>query len=268
MRTVRPDNRTRLLTVLTVTGLVVSLAVFNVLVACLRGNNTNHTGFGLWLLALVFLPTLLLGGWASLRGNRRGIGWLACLAGCGGMAFLCYIDYDKILLEYERWTKRGEKPAPLASWPPLSDEELYEFTPISEGVRRASSLTLFEGLPHPMWESDQLETELGSKETILIHDFPFYERPLVVAPDDVEPLRSLCAATGSYSSYMGEKLCGGYHPDYCLRWEDDTETYDLMICFGCGEMKFYGPENYLIADLKAEFETLLLKHRDQRPERK
>ena len=148
-------------------GLVVSMAVFNVLVAYLRGNNTNHTGFGLWLLALVFLPTLLLGGWAGLRGNRRGIGWLACLAGCGGMAFLCYIDYDNIL-----------------------------------------------------------------------------------------------------RSYMGEKLCGGYHPDYCLRWEDDTDTYDLMICFGCCEMKFYGPENYLIADIKAEFETLLEKYRDQRPESK
>ena len=268
MRTVRPDNRTRLLTVLTVTGLVVSLAVFNVLVAYLRGNNTNHTGFGLWLLALVFLPTLLLGGWAGLRGNRRWIGWMACLAGCGGMAFLWYIDYDNILLEYERWTTRGEKPAPLASWPPLADEELYEFKPISEGVRRAKWLTLFEGLPHPMWESDQLDEELGSKETIVIHDFPFYERPLSIAADDVEPLRSLCAAADSYASYTGEKLCGGYHPDYCLRWEDETDTYDLMICFGCGEMKLYGPENYLIVDLKADFQTLLEKYRDQRPERR
>ena len=189
------------------------------------------------------------------------------------MAFLYFIDHSNILLEHGRWEKRrmlghaSSNPVP-PSPPALTAEELSQFTPISEGIRRASSLTLFEGLPHPMGESDQLERELATKRTVLIHDFPFYERPLALAADEVEPLRRLCAAAGSYASYMGEKACGGFHPDYCLRWKDGTATYDLMICFGCSEMKLHGPGNYLIADLNAAFDTMLKKHRDQRPFRK
>jgi hypothetical protein len=65
---------------------------------------------------------------------------------------------------------------------------------------------------------------------------------------------------------MGEKACGGYHPDYCLTGKDGMATYDLMICFGCAEMKLYGPGNYLIVDLNdGAFKTLLVKHRNQRP---
>ena len=247
-------------------GLVASSVVLNVVVAYISGNNTNHTGFEPWLLAFLFLPTLFLGGWTAFKGNRRWIGWLACLAGCGGMAFLYYTDHCNLLLENNRGAKRGIPDRPIAIAPPLTVEELSQFTPISEGIRRASSLTLFEGLPHPMWESDRLENERATKKTILIHDFPFYARPLALAAEEVEPLRKLSSAAGSYASYMGEKACGGYHPDYCLTWHDGTASYDLMICFGCAEMKLYGPGNYLIVDLNDEaFETLLKKHRDQRP---
>lgn len=273
MRKPRPNSGTKPLTSLTVTGLVASLIVFNVLVAYIRENTMTLVGFEPWLFTLIFLPTALLGGWLGLKGvesKRRWVGWLACLAGCGGMAFLYCLDHFNILVEQERWAKRQppNTTAPIAKLPPLTTEELSQFTPISEGVRRASSLTLFEGLPHQNWDYDQHQRELATKKTVVIHDFPFYERPLVLSTDEVAELRRLCAAAGSYSSYSGEKLCGGYHPDYCLTWKDDTATYDLMICFGCEEMKLYGPQNYLIADLNAPFNKLLKKHQDQRPDRK
>lgn len=156
--------------------------------------------------------------------------------------------------------------------PGLTAKDLLQFTPISEGIRRASSVTLYEGLPHQTWEADELKKELATKKTVSFHAFPFYERPLVLAADEVEPLRRLAADASSYTTYGGPKLCGGYHPDYCLTWKDGSAAYQLLICFGCHEMKLYGPNSELIVDIGEEafraFEAALKKHRDQRPKTK
>jgi hypothetical protein len=151
----------------------------------------------------------------------------------------------------------------------LSANELIQFTPISEGVSRASALVLYEGLPHPFWEAEKFKRELGTKKTVRFHDYPFYERPLHVAEEEIGSLRRLSAAADSYWSYGGPKFCGAYHPDYCLAWKGDAATYDLLICFGCGEMKLYGAERMLVVDVRRDtfrqFETTLKKYRNQRP---
>jgi hypothetical protein len=143
------------------------------------------------------------------------------------------------------------------------------FTPVTKGMSQTSSLTLYEGLPHQAWEGELLKQELAAKRTVTIHEFPFYQRPLPVASADVEELRGLSAAVDSFSSYAGPKLCGGFHPDYCLSWKDGATTYELLICFGCHEMKFYGPKHEALADIRKDaferFEAILKKYRDQRP---
>jgi hypothetical protein len=109
-----------------------------------------------------------------------------------------------------------------ADFPELSANELVEFTPISQGVSRASTLILYEGLPHPLREAEQFKRELATKKTVRFHDYPFYEGPLHVAANDIGTLRRLSANPDSYWSYGGPKLCGGYHPDYCLAWRTRT----------------------------------------------
>jgi hypothetical protein len=155
--------------------------------------------------------------------------------------------------------------------PELTAKDLSQFTPISEGIRRASSLTLYEGLPHQSIEAAQLKVELATKKTIQLHGFPFYERALPVAAEEIEPLRRLSASADSFSHYDGPKKCGGYHPDYALAWKDGGTIHHLLICFGCHEMKLYGPRHELITDIRddayKQFETLLRKYRDQRPKR-
>lgn len=153
--------------------------------------------------------------------------------------------------------------------PELTAKDLSQFTPISVGVRHAASFTLYEGLPHQVVEADLLKRELATKKTIRLHGYPFYERPLPVAVDEIEALRGLCSAADSFWSYGGAKFCGGFHPDYCLAWKDGKATYELLICLGCHEMKLYGPKQELMADIRTEayqqFKTLLKKHRGQRP---
>ena len=157
----------------------------------------------------------------------------------------------------------GEKPE-------LSQDDLTQFTPISKGVKQARILTLYEGLPHQRWERKLLEHELKTKETVRIHGWPFYARSLPIEEADVEPLRGLSANPESYWSFREEKLCGGYHPDYCLALTDGEVEYHLLICLGCHEMKLYGPDQNLRVDIRddayKQFKEMITKYRDQRPE--
>lgn len=145
------------------------------------------------------------------------------------------------------------------------------FTPATEGLRQGSSLTLYEGLPHQSWEGELLQKELATKKTVTIHGFPFYERPLSIAAADVEELRRLCFAADSFSPYGGPKACGAYHPDYCLSWKDGATTCELLICFGCHEMKFFSLKQEELADIRKDaynrFAAILQKYRDQRPKK-
>ena len=66
------------------------------------------------------------------------------------------------------------------------------------------------------------------------------------------------------------KLCGGYHPDWLIRWTtSDGHTHELQICLGCHEAKMYGSGYRLYCDLADTaydtFKTTLSKYTKQRP---
>ena len=147
--------------------------------------------------------------------------------------------------------------------------DFIRFRPISQGIRHAPSFTLYEGLPHQLDEATKLAEELATKATFRIHHFPFYERPLPITPKDVETLRQLTASADTFWSYGGPKLCGGFHPDYCLAWGEDSTTYNLLLCFGCHEMLFSDTKRVLVADIREEalsqFKAILRKYHKQRP---
>jgi hypothetical protein len=151
----------------------------------------------------------------------------------------------------------------------LTADDLSGFRPISDGVARASSLRLYEGLPHQMWEKDQYDHELATKKSVQLHDYPFYERTLAVSQSDREELRRSTASAETYFTFSGEKPCGGYHPDYCLEWIDGENSYELLICLGCEEMKLFGPTQQLRVDIRRDaakrLKTILSQYRDQRP---
>ena len=49
---------------------------------------------------------------------------------------------------------------------------------VFDGVQNATKLTLYEGLPHQLFERQELKQERASKPTIIIHHFPFYRETL------------------------------------------------------------------------------------------
>jgi hypothetical protein len=120
-------------------------------------------------------------------------------------------------------------------------------------VRQADRLTVYEGLPHPRYEEAVFELELRTKPTTKLSGFPFYREPLNLKTDDVAELRSLLGASGTYQSHIDGKECGGFHPDYAVEWSSEGKIYRCLICFGCSEARFDGPEGRsTFYDLRSE----------------
>ncbi len=120
---------------------------------------------------------------------------------------------------------------------------VWHFRPqVYDTVLRADRLTVYEGLPHPLYEEETFQDELKTKPTIQLSGFPFYRDPLDLKDEDIRTLRGLLGDRRTYSSYSGEKKCGGFHPDYAVEWSSERKVYRCLICFGCTEARFDGPQ--------------------------
>lgn len=138
-------------------------------------------------------------------------------------------------------------------------------------VAGAEKMTLHEGLPHQMFESDLMESERRSKPVQELNGYWFYKEPLAPAAEDVKRLTQLLSEPATFAPFSGEKKCGGFHPDYAVEWQKDSSSYRALICFGCDEAKLFGPgideRHDLSARAMPELEALLTKHRKNRPPR-
>ena len=103
----------------------------------------------------------------------------------------------------------------------------------------ASKLSLYEGLPHQTWNYDDLQSELKNKKTVTRYAFPFYQKANVISDADADKVRELVQKQNSFRKFGGYKLCGGYHPDFSLIWQDGETEIEMQICLGCHEIKVF-----------------------------
>ena len=147
-----------------------------------------------------------------------------------------------------------------------------EFPKLAEAIRGASDLTLYEGLPHQMFEKEQLELELKAKETVIQNEFPFYKRPNPVSKADKKLLREICVNAKSFRPFSGFKGCGGFHPDYSLHWLEGKKVAQIQICFGCHEIRGYCEGVYVYCEINGpamkQLREVLGRYQSQRPRRK
>jgi len=153
---------------------------------------------------------------------------------------------------------------------------IWNFWPhVYDSVRHAERLTVYEGLPHPAYEREAFQEESKSKQTIRLLGFPFYREPLDLKDEDVKTLRNLLGSRNTYQAYGGEKECGGFHPDYAVEWSSKGKVYRCLICFGCSQARFEGPQGEILfydlqsdgsgRDRKMRLRDLLKAYRKNRP---
>jgi hypothetical protein len=134
-------------------------------------------------------------------------------------------------------------------------------------IRAADQLLLYEGLPHQSEEQASFEAEYRNKPTVRLQGFRFYRTPLAVSASDEVTLKAVLGDEGSYREWKGPRLCGAFHPDYLAEWQVGGRSYQFLICFGCGEVKVYGPGSSLRCYLaeSGKLYGVLDKYRKNRP---
>lgn len=99
----------------------------------------------------------------------------------------------------------------------------------------ATAIHVYEGLPHQNREKEFLLREVKRKDVTRIADFPFYTPKIEASGKQAIFFRETLADGASYTEFLGEKLCGGFHPDYAIRWSENDHEHSILICFGCHE---------------------------------
>jgi hypothetical protein len=142
--------------------------------------------------------------------------------------------------------------------------------PFAAGVRSSVALRLFEGLPHQAFERELLKSELKGKQTFRSNGHHFYQTEIIPSEEDALALADIASSPKSFEEWGGMKLCGGYHPDWLIRWTgSDGHSHDLNVCLGCHEAKIHGERYRLYCDLSdtafARLQAILAKYAKQRP---
>jgi hypothetical protein len=143
---------------------------------------------------------------------------------------------------------------------------------LAAAIANGDKVLLYEGLPHQTSEKELLSEELETKNTVQLNGFPFYAEPLPLKGGDAKKLTKLFTDSKSFEPHSDYKLCAGFHPDYCIEWQVSGKVYRCLICFGCYEVKAFGPKTELYCDIAKEaydqFKEVLQPYRNQRPKPK
>jgi len=117
-----------------------------------------------------------------------------------------------------------------------------------------TGMRLLEGLPNENTEAKLYRAEKKANQTVKRAGFLFYPTPITPSPADEQALVTALSQPGAVAEFSGAmKMCGGFHPDFAILWNDAAgAAYEAQICFGCEEIKLFGPNNELYADLAPE----------------
>ena len=134
---------------------------------------------------------------------------------------------------------------------------LRQFAIFLDAVSTSTNVEVFEGLPRA--KPEELAEIKGDHQTIEFDGWSFYAAHLRPNQSQIEKLRSTFTDYQEFSHHpknMG-KGCGGFHPDFYLRWKTDGQLNHVMICLGCNELKFLSASTKTILILMTRHGNLL-----------
>ncbi len=131
-------------------------------------------------------------------------------------------------------------------------KDFAQLRSILNELPRTGEVALYEGLPSEFWEPQLRETEAKQKKTLGLHGYLFYDEQLAPEESDRKQLTALFTDARSFQRHRDVKVCGGYHPDYCVEWKNGDATTRALICLECAEVQFFARRGELYCDLSPE----------------
>lgn len=141
---------------------------------------------------------------------------------------------------------------------------------IRDTIKNTDSIFVYEGLPHQTFEAELLTAEKAKNGITGLGGYPFYTPKIQIKTLDLSAFKKIISDSSNYTRFLGEKRCGGFHPDYAVEWSDGDKVYLILFCFGCDEVLIIDGKNtyrydyQLIDDNKKLFTTYELKRPKQK----
>ncbi len=87
--------------------------------------------------------------------------------------------------------------------------------------------------------------------------------PLEPTPSSWADLSKAFLDADGFEAWTAEKLCGGFHPDWAVVWTTPEGPLEVLVCFGCDEVKVFSPRGRLRLDFGKEKRAALLSAFDR-----
>jgi len=134
-------------------------------------------------------------------------------------------------------------------------EHLAQLLPTLKKLKAIKSVTVLEGLEREGMNLPKPPPNGAAMVQVDTHFF--FEQPLELNGDDQLALRETLGNYRSFDAYGGGKFCGGFHPDANIQLVTDDGTIQMLVCFGCAEMRIGdGASNLMVEIDKDAYSTL------------
>jgi hypothetical protein len=140
-------------------------------------------------------------------------------------------------------------------------------------IEQTETVVVYEGLPHPMFEAPLFFREAQRDDVTWFHDIPFYSAPRALEPNDRDAVMEFLKSPfprPDYDEGPVMKMCGGFHPDFCVMFSGRSGRIGVMICFTCADMIAFSDEAYWLQMLdkkpgRDELKKVLFRYARLRP---
>ena len=105
-----------------------------------------------------------------------------------------------------------------------------------KAIQVSSQVDLLEGVPNVF--SGGIPPDCRPEEVLVIRKYVFFRDLQPLRMRDRRAIERHLSRQDAFGEWSGEKLCYGFHPDFCLIMPSGVASDSLMLCFGCGEAKF------------------------------
>lgn len=125
-----------------------------------------------------------------------------------------------------------------------------DFSTLERALPKGERITaIYRGLPHPLFDKREFATQLWLSPYQRIHEYPFETTALRDDGSLRAALEKTLTAPETFEAHLGAKGCGGFHPDFAVRFGQPPGERWVLVCLGCHEALCFSPDAGLRCDL-------------------